>query len=233
MPFHRVVVGNRLLAAVVHGVHGAAGQDGVAANLAHLFQHDDGGAVLVGLHGSSQTSAARADDHHVSLQHHIGALFHNSFLLLAPGSRVQAGLGHSVQGGSHDGFTGEGRGGNSIHIGTLHLHNAGGDLLHRRIADTGGIAVLGDFHIGHHTVFIHGYSNLNGAGAADLAVTHTGEHTGFGNGKAAHGQQHGHGQHQGKNLLHTHYLLCTFGLTRTRQSDGIIQPKAAMDARGF
>ena len=210
VPFDRVVVGNRLLRAVVDCIQRAASEDGIAADLAHLFQHQHLGAELIRLHSRRQTSAAAADDHDFRLDGDVLRLFDDSLHLRRPLHGVQTRLGHSVQHSRHDGIGGLGRARNRVNVRGLLLDDETRNLRHSRIRNAGGVAILGHFDGGHCTVFIHGHSHFNGTLATDFAVAHARKDAGLRTRSAAQRQQHRQRQQERKELLHGS-PPCSFG----------------------
>ena len=202
VPFDRVVVGNRLLRAVVDCIQRAASEDGIAADLAHLFQHQHLGAELIRPYSRRQTSAAAANDHDFRLDGDVLRLFDDSLHLRRPLHGVQTRLGHSVQHSRHDGIGGLGRARNRVNVRGLLLDDETRNLRHSRIRNAGGVAILGHFDGGHCAVVIHGHSHFNGALATDFAVARARKDAGLRTRSAAQRQQHRQRQQERKELLH-------------------------------
>ena len=201
VPEHGIVLLDGELAAVVHSVHRAAGQDGVAANLGHLFDNDDVRAVLLSRDRGSQARAARADDDDVGRQLFVSRLLDDDFLLLHQRSGIHAAVLQGRLDGRQDRVGGHGRAGHGVDVDGIQLHHLRRDLRARQLADAGGVLALVHSHGLDGAVVRQGDGHGHRADAADLGIA------GGGVAGVSHGQDGGHHerkrQDDGKNLLHT------------------------------
>ena len=122
---------------------GAAGGRQRAADHVQLLQHDEADVrvVLLELIGRHQAGDARAHDDDVGF-HRFALRKLGGFLLLLEGRHVHAAGRESGFHRRQDGFAGDGGAGHGVHRQALLLHDAGGNGLHRLVADAGGFIVL-------------------------------------------------------------------------------------------
>ena len=189
----------------------ATGQQGVAADVVHLFDQYDVRAGLLGLDSSSHARAARADHQHIAV---IGVLQLRRFGGLAGGDqafRIDAGLRQGVLHGGDERGRGQGRAGDGLDV-----HGVAGQhlllqILHGHVAQALGLFVFQNVDVLDRAA-LNGDLDGNIAGLAALADAGKGAVLG----KRGKAHRHHQSEHQTQDLLHNYISFC-YGRSGTPQ----------------
>ncbi len=216
----------------VHGVEGAAGHHGVAAQEGAFLDQNDFCTLLRSGDGSAEAGSAAAHDQNIG----VPGLSLAGLGVVFTGQGKAGSLGRFGS-GSHDGVGAEGSSGDGIQNGGLMLHDLFGNALYGHIGQTGGFMALGDggggdLPLGHGE--FHGHRSLHtgrGAGksAGDAGIVGLRAVLGLA-GAAGHAQKHCQCQPRADNgLFHCRFLLLLFwsskriNLTPTYKSRGFCE----------